>query len=64
MVPVEYGTFSHTFHLKMWFFQFFNGVNLRCYYMMGRVVALLLWIGLWNKFKIYRVPIDPVKWYC
>ena len=22
VVPVEYGTFTHTFHLKMWFFQF------------------------------------------
>ena len=27
--PVEYGTFAQKFHLKMWFFQFINGVNLQ-----------------------------------
>ena len=43
-------------------FQFLNGVNLMCYDMLGRVVDLLVWIGLWNKFRIHRVPIDPIKW--
>ena len=26
------------------------------------VVALLMWIGIWTKLRIYRVPTDLVKW--
>ena len=29
VVPVEYGTFAQTFHLKMWFFQFITGVTFK-----------------------------------
>ena len=62
VVPVEYGTFTKTFHLTMWFFQFITGINLKCYYVIGHSFALLVWIGLWTKLRIYRVPPDPVRW--
>ena len=29
VVTVEYGIFAHTFHLKMWFFQFITGINFK-----------------------------------
>ena len=58
MVPVEYGTFTQTFHLTMWFFQFINGINFKWDYVIGQSVALPIWIGL------YRVPPNPVIWSC
>ena len=61
IVPVEYVTVSQTFHLTMWFFQFITGINFKWDYFIGHSVALLVWIGLWNKLKIYRVPLDPVR---
>ena len=64
VVPVEYGTFSQTFHLTMWFFQFITGITFKVDYVIGRSVALLVWIGIWTKLRIYRVPPDPVRWSC
>ena len=64
VVPAEYGTFSHTYHLTMWFFQFITGITFKWDYVIGRSVALLIWIGLWTKFRIYRVPPYPVRWSC
>ena len=64
VVPVEYGTFAQTFHLTMWFFQFITGITDKWDYVIGRSVALLIWIGLWTKLRIYRVPPDPIRWYC
>ena len=64
MVPVEYGIFAHTFHLTMWFSQFITGISFKWDYVIGRSVALLIWIGLWAKLKIYRVPPYPVRWSC
>ena len=64
VVPVEYGTFAHTFHLTMCLFQFTTVITFKWYYVIGRSVALLIWIGLWTKLKIYRVPPDPVRWSC
>ena len=64
MVPVEYGTFAQKFHLTMCFFQFITGINFKWDYVIGRSVALLVWIGLWTKLIIYRVPPYPVIWYC
>ena len=64
VVPVEYGTFAQTFHLKMWFFQFLTGINFKRDYVIGRSVALLVWIGIWTKLIIYRVLPDPVRWSC
>ena len=61
IVPVEYGKFALTFHLEMWFFQFVNGITFKWDYEIGRIVALLVWIGLWTKLIIYRVPTDPVR---
>ena len=49
VVPVEYGTFDQTFHLTMWFFQFITGISFKWDYVIGRSVALLIWIGLWTK---------------
>ena len=46
VVPVEYVTFAQTFHLKMWFFQFITGIISKWDYVIGRSVALLVWIGL------------------
>ena len=63
-VPVEYGTFTQTFHLTMWFFQFIPGINFKWDYLIGCSVALLVWIGLWTKLRIYRIPPDPVRWSC
>ena len=64
VVPVEYGTFAQAFHLTMWFFQFITGITFKWDYVIGRSVALLIWIGLWKKLRIYRVPPDPVRWSC
>ena len=64
VVPVEYGTFAQKFHLTMWFFQFITGINFKWDYVIGRSVVLMVWIGLWTKLRIYRVPPDPVRWYC
>ena len=64
IVPVEYVTFSQTFHLTMWFFQFITGINFKWDYVIRRSVALLVFIGLWNKLRIYRVPPDSVRWSC
>ena len=59
-VPVEYGKFAQTFHLTIWFFQFITGITFKWDYVIVQSVALLIWIGLWNKLRIYRVPPDPV----
>ena len=64
VVPVEYGTFAQTFHLTMWFFQFITGITFKWDYVIGRSVALLIWIDFWTKLRIYRVPPDPVRWSC
>ena len=64
VVPVKYGTFAHTFYLTMWFFQFITGNNFKWDYEIGRSVALLIWIVLWTKLRIYRVLPDPVRWSC
>ena len=45
-------------------FQFITGITFKWYYVIGRSVALLVWIGLWTKLRIYRVPLDPVRWFC
>ena len=62
VVPVEYGTFTHTFHLTMWLFQFITGMNFKWDYVPCRIIAILVWIGLWTKLRIYRVPPDPFIW--
>ena len=62
--PVEYGKFTQKFHLTMRFFQFIDGINFKWDYVSGSSVALLVWIGLWTKLRIYRVPPDPVIWSC
>ena len=58
-VPVEYGTFSQTFYLTMWFFRFITGITFKWDYVIGCSVALLVWIGLLKKLIVYRVPPDP-----
>ena len=64
VVPVEFGIFAQTFHLTIWLFQFITGITFKWDYVIGRSVALLVWIGLWTKLRIYRVPPDPVRWSC
>ena len=31
---------------------------------MWRIIDMLVWIGLWTKYKIYKVPLDPVILSC
>ena len=64
VVPVEYVTFAQIFHLTMWFFQFIAGIIFKLDYVIGQIVVLLVWISLWNKLRIYRVPPDLVRWSC
>ena len=64
VVPVEYGKFTQTFQLKMWFFRFITGITFRWDYVIGCSVALLVWIGHWTKLIIYRVPPEPVRCSC
>ena len=64
VVPVEYVTFTQTFHFTMCFFQFITGITFKWDYVIGRSVALLIWIDLWTKLRIYRVPPDPIRWSC
>ena len=42
MVPVEYGTFTQTFQLTMWFFKFITGITFKRDYVIGQSVALLV----------------------
>ena len=42
IVTVEYRTFSQTFHLKMWLFQFIARLNFKRDYVIRRSVALLV----------------------
>ena len=64
VVLVEYGTFAWKFHLKMWFFRFITGITFKWDYVIGSSVALLVWIGLWTKLRIYRVPLYPFRCSC
>ena len=64
VVPVEYVTFAQTFHFTMWLFTFINGITSKWYYFLCSIVYLLVWIGIWTKLMIYRVPPYPVRWYC
>ena len=64
VVPVEYGTFTQTFNLKMSFFHFITGITFKWDYVIGHSVALLVWISLWIKLRVYKVPPDPVRCYC
>ena len=56
MVPVEYGTLTQTFHLKMWFFHSITGISFKWNYVLWRTIALLVWIGICTKLSIYKVP--------
>ena len=64
VVPVEYGTYAQTFHLKIWFFWFITGITFKWDYLMWCIIALMVWIFLLTKLRIYRVPPDPVRWSC
>ena len=44
--------------------QFITGINIKWDYVLLRIIALLVWIGLWNKLRIYILPPDPVIWSC
>ena len=64
VVPVEYGTFTQIFHLTMLLFQFITGIAFNWDYVIWRIVALLVWISIWTKLIIYKVPPDPVRRSC
>ena len=64
IVPVDYGAFDNTLHLTMWLFHFITGINFNWDYVIGFSVALLVWIGIWAKLIIYRIPPYPVRWSC
>ena len=63
VVPVKYGKIAQTFQLTIWFFQFITGVTFKWDYFLWRIIYLLVWIGVWIKLKIFRVPPYPVIWY-
>ena len=56
VVPVDYGTFSQTFNLTIWFFQFITGITFTWEYMIWRSIALLVWTGLWTHRKQVNAP--------
>ena len=62
--PVEYGALTQIFHLKMWFFQFITGITFKWDYVIGRSVVLMVWIDIWNKLRIHRVPLESARWSC
>ena len=64
VVPVEYGTFAQTFHFTMWFSQFLTGIIFKWNYVLWRIIALLVWIDLWTKLRIFKVLPDPFRWSC
>ena len=64
VVTVEYGIFTHTFHLKIWLFRFITGITFRWDCVLWHIVIIMVWIILWNKLRIYRVPPDPFKCSC
>ena len=64
VVPVEYRTFAHTFNFTMCFFQLITGIFFKWGYVLWYIISLLVWIGLWTKLTIYRVPSDPFIWSC
>ena len=55
---MDYGTFPHLFILKIWFFQFINGITFRWYYVLFCVVDIMVWFVILNKLRIYRVLPD------
>ena len=64
VVPVEYGTFPHKFHLMAWLFKFIDGITSSWDCVVWWIFTLLMWIGIWTKLIINRVTPDKVKWYC
>ena len=61
VVPVKYGIFVQKFHLTMWFFQFINRIIFKWDHVIWISIALLVWIVIWTKLRIYRVPPDPAR---
>ena len=61
VVPVEYGTFDQTFHLTMWLFRFITRITYKWGYFLWLNIDVLVWIGIWEKLRIYKVPTDPVR---
>ena len=62
VVAVDYGKINHTFHLTMWFFQFITVISFEWDHLIWISIALLVWIALWTKLRIYRVTTEPVRW--
>ena len=54
----------HNIWFTMWFCQFINCIAFRWYYVLWCIVSILMWIGILEKLKMYRVPPYPIKWYC
>ena len=64
VVPMEYGILTQIFHLAMWLFQFITRITFNCYYALWCIIDLLVWIGIWTKLRIYKVPSYPFRWSC
>ena len=63
VVPEEYGTFSHTFHLICVYFSLLLGLTSSGIVCCG--VLLIFWYGLvFEKLSIYKVPPEPFSWSC
>ena len=50
--------------LDDFFFLFITVITFSLYFVMWISVALLIWIVLWNKFRIYIMPPYPLKLSC
>ena len=64
VVPVDDGKFSQTLNLTVWLFNLITGINLKWEYVLWCIIALLVCIGIWTKFRVYKLPPDPVRWSC
>ena len=52
--------FLRNFTLIMWLFWCINRIAFKWDCVLCRVIGMMVWIGLWTKLRIYRVPPDPV----
>ena len=54
----------HIIYFTMWLSHFINAIDFRWYYVLWCIFSLLVWIGIWKKMMMFRVPTYPINWYC
>ena len=53
VVPLQYRTIAHMFHLMKYLFKFDTEINFRCAGVMWWIVALFLWVSIWTVATIH-----------